>query len=83
MLDGGDLMLCELKLRSTTATCDSVLAETDVMCREYVSLQLVLIPRSIELSTNGMFLLPSFKSRAISSWVKMKVLGFRVIDWEL
>ena len=47
------------------------LAEVDLMCCEYVSSQLVSIPRSIRLSTNGMFLSSSVKagqSRAGPRW---------------
>ena len=35
--------------------CDGALAEIDVIRREYVSLELVSIPRSIMVSTNRMF----------------------------
>ena len=41
---------------------ESALVEIDVMCRKYVSLQLMSMPRSIRASINGMFLPSSVKA---------------------
>ena len=52
------------------AARESALAEIDVVCREYMSSQLVSISR---VSTNGMFLSLSVKAGKISNWTVMKM----------